>query len=117
VNYHLRIQQSEEFKMVYYVSTLTVPESPGGENLNKMVDWAKRLTKRMQSKWPEWDAELLTNFTGPTNEIHWISKYESPDAREALLQEYHQDEDIKAPYEELYKMQMEAGGNLVLCEP
>ena len=83
--------------MVYYVSTTSVHESLGGESRKKSIEWAKKSTKHLQTKWPEWEVELPTNNTGPTNEIHWISKYESPAPREALLQGYNQDEGVRAP--------------------
>lgn len=103
--------------MVYYVSTMTVRESLGGDTWKKSIEWAKKFTKYLQGKWPEWEIELLTNYTGPTNEVHWISKYESPGAREELLKEYNQDEGVKALFDEWSKMQTESGDVPFMTNP
>ncbi len=82
--------------MIYAVNTASIPDSIGNEWKYKVMEWMKRLAKHIQSKWPEIEFELLTNYDGAQTEFHWKSKFASIAEAEKQREQWHQDDGIAA---------------------
>ena len=99
--------------MISVVDSYSISESVRQEFRTKAMEWAKKATKYIRTKWPEIDLQLLINRDGQKSDIHFVGKHESITTYEDFLEPYWSDEGIRALVDELAEME-KAADNTVL---
>jgi hypothetical protein len=59
--------------MIYFLRTATISQGKQQE----AIQWAIKVAKYLNDKYPEMNVQVLRNINGPLNQVHWAVGYES----------------------------------------
>ena len=80
-----------------------------------VIEWSEKWLSLVRRKWPEHESSFLTMVRGKNDVALWTGRYESFRQWETFFENYRQDPEIKALYDEKVKME-ECLGSPALTE-